>query len=84
MPDAKTRLSQRIQLRIPHDCDALDATGAQWLSIDDQLLFTLARLPPLHRDPFDRLLVAQALTELMRLVTRDRLVAQYRDTVIPA
>ena len=39
-------------------------------------------LPPLHGDPFDRLLVAQALTEPLRLVTHDKAVARYSDTVI--
>lgn len=39
-------------------------------------------LPILHSDPFDRLLVAQALTEPMRLLTHDRTVAQYSDTVV--
>ena len=34
-------------------------------------------LPMLHRDPFDRMLVAQAKTEGLRLVTRDPLVQQY-------
>jgi len=36
-----------------------------------------ARLPPLHRDPFDRLLVAQALIEGLTLATRDRMVQRY-------
>ena len=35
-----------------------------------------------HRDPFDRLLVAQALVEPMRLITHDPLVALYNDTII--
>jgi len=35
-----------------------------------------------HQDPFDRLLVAQALTEPMRLVTHDAILARYSDTVI--
>jgi len=39
-------------------------------------------LPRLHRDPFDRLLVAQALAEPLRLVTRDPKVAAYSDTII--
>lgn len=34
-------------------------------------------LPPLHRDPFDRILVAQALVEGITLLTADPLVAQY-------
>ncbi|MGD9815608.1 MAG: type II toxin-antitoxin system VapC family toxin [Hyphomonadaceae bacterium] len=36
-----------------------------------------ARLPTLHRDPWDRLIVAQAGTELMTLITRDRKLAAY-------
>ena len=39
-------------------------------------------LPPHHADPFDRLLVAQALHEPMRLVTGDPLVARYSETII--
>jgi len=34
-------------------------------------------LPPLHKDPFDRLLVAQSVVEGITLLTADRLVAQY-------
>ena len=39
-------------------------------------------LPALHADPFDRLLVTQALTEPMRLITHDGKVAAYSDAVI--
>jgi len=35
------------------------------------------RLPPLHKDPFDRMLVAQAAVEGITLLTADPLVAQY-------
>jgi PIN domain nuclease of toxin-antitoxin system len=41
----------------------------------------LAGLPAIHRDPFDRLLVAQALAEPMRLLTSDRLLAGYGPSV---
>ncbi len=34
-------------------------------------------LPPIHRDPFDRLLVAQSMVEGIMLLTADPLVAQY-------
>lgn len=37
----------------------------------------LVHLPPLHGDPFDRLLVAQAISEPMRLLTSDRVLAGY-------
>jgi PIN domain nuclease of toxin-antitoxin system len=39
------------------------------------------RLPAHHRDPFDRLLVAQALCESARLLTVDRALAPYSDLV---
>ena len=37
----------------------------------------LGKLPPLHRDPFDRMLVAQALADDLTLVTRDRRILAY-------
>ncbi len=40
-------------------------------------------LPLLHRDPFDRMLVAQAKVENLILVTRDRNLADYDITVLP-
>jgi PIN domain nuclease of toxin-antitoxin system len=39
-------------------------------------------LPLHHADPFDRILVAQALTEPLRLVTHDEMVARYGDGVL--
>lgn len=39
-------------------------------------------LPDIHRDPFDRLLVAQAMTEPLRLLSDDDNVAKYTDLVI--
>jgi PIN domain nuclease of toxin-antitoxin system len=50
---------------------------------DELLLITLPHvlalqaLPPLHRDPFDRLLIAQANVEGVTLVTNDPLIARY-------
>lgn len=40
------------------------------------------RLVGYHQDPFDRLLVAQALTEPMCLMTHDANVAAYSDTIL--
>ena len=39
-------------------------------------------LPPLHKDPFDRLLIAQARTEGMLLLTGDTSVVQYQESVL--
>ncbi len=41
-------------------------------------------LPKVHRDPFDRMLVAQAVTEGLTLVTADRTLADFQVTVLPA
>ena len=42
------------------------------------------RLPQLHGDPFDRLLVAQAQAEGLQLATADTAIAQYNVAVVPA
>ena len=44
----------------------------------------VATLPRLHRDPFDRLLVAQAIAEPAMLYTADAFLAGYSDLVVPA
>jgi len=43
-----------------------------------------AALPLFHRDPFDRMLVAQALEEGLVLVTRDPAIQQYAVPTLPA
>jgi PIN domain nuclease of toxin-antitoxin system len=52
------------------------------LAISFEHLRRLDTLPPLHRDPFDRLLIAQALAEGMPIVTGDRAFAAYGATLI--
>src|SRR5205085_6421659 len=47
------------------------------LAIEEGALLHLASLPPLHRDPFDRLLIAQALQHGMTVVTVDDAVRAY-------
>ncbi|WP_405061623.1 type II toxin-antitoxin system VapC family toxin [Kribbella sp. NBC_01505] len=42
------------------------------------------RLPAIHRDPFDRMLIAQALVERLTLVTRDGFIQQYDVPVLKA
>jgi PIN domain nuclease of toxin-antitoxin system len=40
------------------------------------------QLPDIHRDPFDRMLIAQAISEPLRFMTADKLLAQYSELVI--
>ena len=51
--------------------------GYSELPIGSEHLVAIDTLPPLHKDPFDRVLVAQALVEGITLLTRDPVVAQY-------
>ena len=60
---------------------ALGPAGFLELPVTGEHAAGVSRLPPLHRDPFDRLLVAQALTEPMRLLTTDRALAGYGEIV---
>ena len=47
------------------------------LPLSREVIFRLESLPHRHRDPFDRLLIAQALVHDMQLVTPDPLIRQY-------
>ena len=60
---------------------ALDPAGFLPLPISAEHAARVADLPPVHRDPFDRLLVAQALCEPMRLLTMDTVLAGYGELV---
>lgn len=63
---------------------AIEASGFHALPITPQHAAMVASLPDHHRDPFDRLLVAQALCEPLRLVTVDDVLMNYSDLVIRA
>jgi PIN domain nuclease of toxin-antitoxin system len=51
--------------------------GIEPLPLDELATFHLYRLPRLHRDPFDRMLVCQAIEHGMVVLTPDRLITQY-------
>ena len=57
-------------------------TGIPTLAIRVGHVIALGRLPELHRDPFDRILVAQALMERMTLVSKDSQLGSYGIRVI--
>lgn len=55
--------------------------GFDEIEIRSEHALAVSSLPALHRDPFDRLLIAQAAVEGMTLVTSDRLIAQYGGSI---
>jgi PIN domain nuclease of toxin-antitoxin system len=54
-----------------------NARGITSLPLDEDAALQLARLPALHRDPFDRMLVCQALAGALTIVTPDPEIGRY-------
>jgi PIN domain nuclease of toxin-antitoxin system len=63
--------------------DRFTEAGFALLPIMPAHAAALDTLPALHGDPFDRMLVAQALTEPMHLMTRDAQLADYGVLIVP-
>jgi len=47
------------------------------LTIDEESIAYLMKLPPLHRDPFDRLLICQAIQNDLIIITVDQKIRSY-------
>jgi PIN domain nuclease of toxin-antitoxin system len=67
LPDAPDRLLPAARARYGFDS----------LAIDEESALHVTKLPPLHADPFDRMLVSQAIVHGLTIVTPDPLVTQY-------
>ncbi|MEX1110452.1 MAG: type II toxin-antitoxin system VapC family toxin, partial [Chthoniobacterales bacterium] len=66
------------KLELPDDwLDAVERSRFVELPIRGGHATLAGRLPWHHRDPFDRMLIAQSLVEHFHLLTRDRLIAAY-------
>ncbi|PZN98664.1 MAG: PIN domain nuclease [Hyphomicrobiales bacterium] len=60
------------KLKLPiDDWEQVEASGLTFLPIELADALRAADLPIIHRDPFDRMMVAQALTRDLTLITRD-------------
>lgn len=77
-------ISIKFALRRPHFVvdprtlrRGLLGIGFNELQITSEHVIAVSQLPNIHRDPFDRLLVAQAKVEGLTLMTTDKKVAQY-------
>ena len=72
--------------KIEADADALvdeiDQVGFLDLPVRLKHAAGVAKLPLYHTDPFDRLLIAQAIAEPLKLLTVDTVLAQYSDMVM--
>jgi PIN domain nuclease of toxin-antitoxin system len=61
---------------------SIEASGFYELPVTARHAATVASLPPLHSDPFDRLLIAQAMSEPLHLITTDERLKEYSELVV--
>lgn len=55
----------------------MEANAIQWLPVEMLHCVKVTELPFYHRDPFDRMLIAQAMVEQMQLLSRDNRLSDY-------
>lgn len=73
------RKAFRVDLPLLHS--SLPVMGLTELPVRAEHAIAVTHLPPIHRDPFDRLLVAQSIVEPLVLLTNDAILAQYGPVV---
>ncbi|MBU1404335.1 MAG: type II toxin-antitoxin system VapC family toxin, partial [Proteobacteria bacterium] len=72
----------KLQINQDRFMKALPATGFEPLSITWEHADAVHRLPSIHRDPFDRMLIAQAVSEPLHLMTADKTLVRYSELVL--
>ena len=70
----KLALPQRPDHFVPIHREKL---GAELLTIDEESVFHMLRLPDIHKDPFDRILISQAIVHGMIFLTPDQRISRY-------
>jgi PIN domain nuclease of toxin-antitoxin system len=73
------RIKQSLgKLKIPKDFQSvIEAQPFETLDITPEHAHKIISLPSYHRDPFDRMLIAQAMVERFTLITRDKNIMKY-------
>lgn len=61
--------------------EAIDNEGFEELSLQAKQAAIISQLPSIHRDPFDRMLIAQAISMPLRLFTSDEILRNYTELV---
>lgn len=71
----------KLDAKISDLVKGIEASGFSELPVTAEDASRVANLPPIHNDPFDRLLVTQAIGGPFRLLTADSTLARYSDVV---
>jgi len=82
--EISVKISAQKLAPIPQLLGVLRELDLRRLGIDDRYLARLETLPLHHRDPFDRMLVAQALSDDLTVLTADPVFARYGVRVVDA
>lgn len=79
--NGKLKLPDAPEIFIP---DRLQKAGFLWLEINHDHTLRVGNLPPIHKDPFDRLLATQANIENLTLLSSDNIFSRYMVKLIDA
>lgn len=78
-------LRAKRRLKLPDDLEAqMEVHGFRSLPVSMSHAHAVEALPPIHSDPFDRMLVAQAQMEGLTIVTSDRVMRRYPVAILLA
>lgn len=72
----------KIKSSISKIADTCEKEQLDILSIKPFHLDEISKLPPIHGDPFDRLIISQAITENLVIITKDGTIPQYNVKVL--
>lgn len=72
----------KIKSSISKIADTCEKEQLEILSIKPFHLDEINKLPPIHGDPFDRLIISQAITENLAIITKDETIPQYNVKVL--
>ncbi len=72
----------KIKSSISKIADTCEKEQLEILSIKPFHLDEINKLPPIHGDPFDRLIISQAITENLVIITKDETIPQYNVKVL--
>lgn len=72
---------KKLKLDVDNLVEAIADSGFLELPITSQHAIAVARLSDIHRDPFDRILIAQAIVEPLTFLTADKTLRNYSDLV---
>src|SRR5579872_6613493 len=70
---------KKLDVKIDQMMEAISESGFQDLPITARHAATVLNLPDIHRDPFDRILIAQTISEPLNFITADAVLKNYSE-----